>query len=63
MQKNGLTNSSLMVWSGLEKCITHECDHYGEGKSQCFVYLAIFSMVTNDQTKMYLWTCLFLTLW
>ena len=28
--KTGLTNySSFLVWSGLEKGITYECDHYG----------------------------------
>ena len=47
MQNTGLTNCSF--WSGLEKGINHEYDHYGAVKSHFAVHLAIFGMVTNKQ--------------
>ena len=43
MQKTGLTNSSLMVWSGLKKCITCVIT-----MGQSTAILAIFSMVMNN---------------
>ena len=52
MQKTGMTNySSLMIWAGLEKGITHECDHYEAVDSHLSVYLAIFGMVTLEQSN------------
>ena len=52
MQKTGLTNySSILVFSGLEKGITHGCDHYGAVNSHSSVYLDIFGMVMNERTN------------